>query len=337
MTELERLRERLNPRPAGKCLAGLSGGADSVALAYLLLPLRDAGEIELEAVHVNHGLRGGESDGDEAFVRALCERLAIPLRAERLDLEGRRDENRAREGRYAVFRQVLRERGIPTLILAHQRDDQTETFLMRLLRGAGPEGLACMRRAERRDGYTLIRPMLDLTGKELREALREAGIPWREDSSNQDPAYLRNRIRLELIPRMEAAAPGAGGRIARAAELIGQDQEALAAQAAGLLERCEGPGGLDAEALAEAPGALRSRTLRLWWRKHSPEREERELSFDQTRRLEALPSAPRGTIVNLPGGWRARREKTSLRLMDPRDRTKNNRPRKGEKKRSSHD
>ena len=337
MTELERLAERLDPRPAGRCLIGLSGGADSVALACMLALLRDAGEIQPEAAHVNHGLRGAESDGDEEFVRGLCGRLGIPLWTERLCLNGRRDENSARDGRYAAFRRILREREIPTLVLAHQRDDQAETFLIRLLRGAGPDGLSGMKREEKREGWTLIRPMLGIGGQELRGALRKDGIPWREDGSNQDRTYLRNRIRLELIPMMEELAPGAAVRAARAAELIGRDQGALAAEAEETLRRCEMPGGLDTAILRDAPEALRGRILRLWWRRNGPTLEERELSFDQTRRLEGLLDAPRGTIINLPGGWRARREKQCLRLMDPQDRTKNNRPRRGEKSRSSND
>ena len=337
MTGLEEAWQRLRPLPEGKCLLGLSGGADSVALLMMLQPLRQAGGLELMALHVNHGLRGEDADGDEAFARALCGRLEVPFRALRLDLGGRRDENAAREARYAAFRQVMAEEGISTLILAHQRDDQAETFLMRLMRGAGPEGLGGMRPAEEREGYRLLRPMLDFSGAELREMLRQAGIPWREDGSNRERNYLRNRIRLELIPLMEDIAPGAAVRAARAAELIGEDNGILALEAEERLAGCEVSGELDTELLKEAPAALRGRILRLWWRKNGPKLEERELSFDQTRRLESLTEAPRGTIINLPGGWRARREKRTLRLMDPQDRTKNNRPRKGKKSRNAND
>ena len=335
MTGLEEAWRRLRPLPEGKCLLGLSGGADSVALLMMLQPLRQAGGLELMALHVNHGLRGEDADGDEAFARALCGRLEVPFRALRLDLGGRRDENAAREARYAAFRQVMAEEGISTLILAHQRDDQAETFLMRLMRGAGPEGLGGMRPAEEREGYRLLRPMLDFSGAELREMLRQAGIPWREDGSNRERNYLRNRIRLELIPWMEENAPGASGRLARTAEMIGRENDAMARAAEELLTACETPAGLRAETLLRAPEALRSRTLRLWWRREGPSLEERELNYPQTLRLTALPSAPRGTIINLPGGWRARREKETVRLLEPGDRTRNNRP--GGGKRKAHD
>ncbi len=330
MIRLEDGWRRLSPRPAGRCLLGLSGGADSVALLLLLLPLREAGELELTAAHVNHGLRGEASEADEDFVRELCARENVPLRTARLDLRGRRDENAAREARYAAFRSILAAEDIPTLILAHQMEDQAETFLMRLLRGAGPEGLGGMRPEEQREGCRLLRPMLGISGAELRAMLREAGIPWREDATNQETAYFRNRIRLELMPRLEEMAAGAAGRIARTAELIGEENEAMAGAAEKLLLESEGPGGLGTESLRAAPGAVRSRALRLWWRRRGPRLEERELSYEQTRRLDFLVEAPRGTIINLPAGWRARREKDRIRLMDPSDRTKNNRPR-GEK------
>jgi len=105
----EAFRQRLEPRPSGKCLIGLSGGADSVALTRILLPMRDAGEIEIEAIHVNHGIRGPEADGDEAFVRKFCAENGVTLHTIRLDLAGREDENTAREARYRAYAQVLRD------------------------------------------------------------------------------------------------------------------------------------------------------------------------------------------------------------------------------------
>ena len=332
MTKLEELRKRLNPEPEGRCLIALSGGGDSVALTHLLLPLRDSGRILPEAVHVNHGLRGGESDADEAFVRSLCAEAGLPLHTVRLDLEGRRDENSAREARYGAIFRVMKEREIRTLVLAHQMQDQAETFLMRLLRGAGPEGLGGMRPSERRGEFLLLRPLLEISGEELRDALREAGLTWREDGSNREDVYLRNRIRRDLIPQMEAMAPGAAGRIARTAGLIAEENEAMAEAAEKLLSASVGQEGPDAETLREAPAALRSRALRQWWRNEGPELEERELSYEQTRRLAALAEAPRGTIINLPGNWRARREKNSLRLLEPGNRTRNNRPAKEKRK-----
>ena len=104
---LEEAAARLNPAPEGRCLLGVSGGADSVALLRMTLLLREEGRAFPEAIHVNHGLRGEESDGDQAFVEELCERLEVPLHAVRIDLGARRDENAAREARYAADRKSV--------------------------------------------------------------------------------------------------------------------------------------------------------------------------------------------------------------------------------------
>ena len=311
----EAFRQRLEPLPSGKCLIGLSGGADSVALTRILLPMRDAGEIEIEAIHVNHGIRGPEADGDEAFVRKFCAENGVTLHTIRLDLAGREDENTAREARYRAYAQVLREREIPTLILAHQRDDQAETFLMHLIRGAGPAGLRAMRSREKRNGYMLLRPMLDISGEELREALAAEGIPWREDRTNREPRYLRNRIRLEILPEMEKIAPGIRTRLARTARMIGEDEDALDARAERLLAENSGAGWIGTDVLRAEPEAIRSRMLRRWWRKNGPELDERELSYAQTKRLEELITAGPGTTVNLPAGWRARKRKGRMILI----------------------
>ncbi len=310
------LRERMKPRPEGAALLGLSGGADSVALLYLLLPFRDAGQLHLEAVHVNHGIRGGEADGDERFSRELCEKEGVPFHSFRLSLGERRDENAARNGRYACFRTCLRETGIRQLILAHQRDDQAETFLMRLMRGAGPEGLGCMRPVEEREGYLLLRPMLDLGGAELREALRRSGIPWREDASNAENGYLRNRIRHGLLPRMEELVPGSARRIARTAEMIGTEHEALIRAESGP-DGIAGKDWIRLEDLTGLPEAGRREALRRWWRRNGPRMEERALSYPQTEALTALTEAAPGTVINLPGGWRAERGREHLHLIPP--------------------
>ena len=133
---LEHLKRLLDPVPPGKCLIGLSGGADSVAL-LLLLTADDGKEANIQAVHVNHGIRGNESDRDEAFVKQLCLERDIPLHIYHPDLKGRTDENTAREARYHCFLDCYRKTGADYLALAHHADDLAETFMMRLLRGAG--------------------------------------------------------------------------------------------------------------------------------------------------------------------------------------------------------
>ena len=317
MNGLEELLERLSPCPAGRMLIGLSGGADSVALLHLVLLLRDRGHAAPEAIHVNHGLRGNEADGDEAFVKALCRERKVPLHVRRLSLNGRKDENSAREARYEAFRQCLAQTGIHQLVLAHQRDDQAETFLLHLLRGAGPSGLGGMRPSETRDGYRLLRPMLGLTGEELRDALRREGIPWREDRTNAQDDYARNRIRHRLLPEMESLFPGAASRMARTALLLGEEEDDRQERAAAFLQAQSGGDWIRTEPLQALSRAGRAAVLRRWWETAGPEMEERQLDFNQTRALEELTEAPEGRTVNLPGGWRARKGRAHVHLLSP--------------------
>ena len=299
--------------PPGHYLAGVSGGADSVAMLLLLLPGIREGTIRAEAVHVNHGLRGEESDGDERFVQDLCDRLGIPFHGYRADLRGRRDEASAREARFSCFRQCLRETGAEGLLLAHNADDQAETFLMRLLRGAGPEGLSCMGEEETVDGIRILRPMLKIRREEIREALRAGGCRWREDSSNRETAYLRNRIRMDVMPALEEISPGAAERIRRAAELIREDEETLGLQATDILKACAGENLIDAEKIRDLPDALLSRTLRRWWKENGPRMREHTLSAGQSAALMELARGGKGKI-NLPGGYHAVRGKRYLHL-----------------------
>ncbi len=317
MTETDKLRGKITPVRDGQYLIGLSGGADSVALLTALLPDIRAGRIRAEAVHVNHGLRGQESDEDAQFCACLCEREGVPLYSCRIDLEGKTDEASARAARYAVFSRRYRETGADGLILAHHADDQAETFLMRLLRGAGPEGLECMKPEETVGGMRILRPMLSLRREEIRETLRADGISWREDSSNNSDGYLRNRIRKELIPGLERITPTAVEKICRTAGLIGSDNETLNAQAAAAMARNAKGRMLNAEGTAREPAAVRTRALRMWWQENGPVLEEHALSAAQTEALEQLLFTGRGKI-NLPGGMHAVRTGKYLFLTDER-------------------
>ena len=243
--------------PEGRCLAGFSGGADSTALMYLLAEAMREGRTQPEAVHVNHGIRGAEADGDEAFCRRVCEELGIPFHGARAELHGRTDENACREARFRAFRETMEATGIRQLVLAHNRDDLAETFLMRLMRGAGTEGLACMSPKDARDGYTILRPMLENGRAEIREALKAAGIPWREDSTNANEGYLRNSVRGKLIPLMEQMSPGAAGRIAAAAGILTAENGELQRQADEFLARHSRGEWLDADALKQLMALLR--------------------------------------------------------------------------------
>jgi tRNA(Ile)-lysidine synthase len=202
----------------GPCriVVAVSGGADSTGLLVAMNDLLGDG-FEVFAAHVNHRLRGEESDADEEFVREICARLAIPLETVRGELDPERVRARgieaaAREIRYARLLEIRDRIEAPFLATAHQKDDQAETVLMRLITGGGIAALRGIHPC-RADG--VIRPLLDVTRAEIESFLRERGITPRLDSSNQDPRFLRNRVRLFL---RELGASGSLSAIAAQAQ-----------------------------------------------------------------------------------------------------------------------
>ena len=297
---VEELRGKSLPLQDGFYLLGLSGGADSVFLMMILQKDIREGRIRLEAVHVNHRIRGAEADEDEQFCHELCRRIGIPFHACHADLEGKTDEDSAREARFSMFGRLMAERNADALLLAHNADDQAETFLMRLLRGAGPEGLSCMKADDRFREIHIIRPIMNLRRREIRDALVQDGIEWRDDSTNQNQKYLRNRIRLELVPMLEQYSVTAVEKINGAAGMIAEDHQELDNQARKLFHRVSRGSMLDAESLATEPAPLQKRVLRLWWKRNGPVLHEHTLNMQQTEKLTALLHCGKGRI-NLPG------------------------------------
>ena len=218
---IETLRKKISPVKEGEYLLGLSGGADSVALMMILLPAIRTNRIRVEAVHINHGLRGAESDDDEHFCSELCEKEGIPLYICRADLAGRKDEASAREVRYAAFRKRYEETGADGLILAHHADDQAETFFINLLRGAGLNGLKGMKP---RNGV-IIRPMLWVSRDQICQYAAENHITWREDHTNAESVYLRNKIRNQLLPAFDELQPEARQGLYKSLEHLASENE----------------------------------------------------------------------------------------------------------------
>ena len=214
----------------GKVLVALSGGGDSVALLFCLTRTADIFGISVEAAHLNHALRGDESEGDETFCREVCARLGIPLTVERLaggelNAPGKSVETAARIARRRFLERVALERDAARIATGHTRDDQAETVLQRLMRGTGPSGLAGILPLS---GEMWVRPLLGLARRETRAYLGELGVAFREDSSNRDTALFRNRIRHTLIPFIESRfAGGIVGALARLADLNRIQEEYL--------------------------------------------------------------------------------------------------------------
>lgn len=231
----------------------VSGGADSVAL-LAAMAARPALAQRLVVLHFDHSVRGAVSASDAAFVTALAKALSLPLELGRREMAGPASETALREARHAWFAEAMAARGARVLCLGHHADDRAETLLLRLSRGAGPEGLAAPRADQAfRDGTRRVRPLIRHRRAALRAALAAAGAPWREDATNALPGAPRNRLRLSALPALEQAL-GAGWHegVARASENLADAADALRAWLAEL-------GGLpDADGVSRL-GALRGR------------------------------------------------------------------------------
>ncbi|MDP6107334.1 MAG: tRNA lysidine(34) synthetase TilS [Candidatus Brocadiia bacterium] len=317
--------------PGEAVLAGLSGGGDSVALVLILRELTEAGALpfKVHLAHVNHALRGRESDADEAFCRELAAGWGLELTVKRLTaghLERRAGstEDAARRERMAFFTQLARGQGIRTILLAHHADDVAEPAVMRLRRGCGVLGLGA-RRAERPVGPDwpegrVVRPLLSVTKGDLRAYLGRKGQRWREDRSNADLRFTRNRVRHRLLPALTAACPGLSrgllGELNEAAcEVDGLLDGAVAARWPALCrEHAAGEVALDAGRLRELPWPLRKAVARRatgalgggdgrspgWSHVHYEE-------------LAAMPDRAVGTQLTLPGGIMVSREHGLIR------------------------
>ncbi|MBS0451692.1 MAG: tRNA lysidine(34) synthetase TilS [Proteobacteria bacterium] len=238
-----------------------SGGADSTAL-LLACARRWPGKVL--AFHVHHGLQAA-ADGFEAHCRAVCADLKVPFSAHRVDARhasGESPEDAARRARYATLAQLAREAGVQDIALGHHADDQAETILLALSRGAGLSGLAAMPALARRGGLSYHRPFLHLAAGGLRTWLRGQGVGWIDDPSNGDARYTRNRIRSVLLPALEQVFPQFRSTFARSAGHAAQAQALLVELAEQDLAAVGVPPRIDA--LQALPRARQANVLRHW-------------------------------------------------------------------------
>lgn len=220
---IRRTAERRKLFPSGtEVIAGVSGGVDSVALLRILHTLG----IPCTVAHLNHQLREEESDADEAFVRGLASELALPVQVKSADVkaiaanQGISIEMAARQARHAFFAEF----DGATVTLAHQADDQVETFILKLARGAGTEGLCGMPYVQQIGSLRIVRPMLDIPRAEIIAWLKAGRFAWREDASNADEAYLRNRVRHSVLPLLERELnPGIRDTIRRTMDIMREE------------------------------------------------------------------------------------------------------------------
>ena len=324
----------------------VSGGADSVALLVAMADTRAETGIVLSAIHVHHGLRGAEADGDAEFVAEIAKPLDVPLCTRRGDVaalaaeRGQGVEEAARALRYQSFQELLAEHKVDTVATAHTLDDQAETVLMKMLRGAWTEGLGGIAPVVAMKGGCIRRPLLEVARAEVVAYLEGRGQPWREDSTNQELTFTRNRVRYTLLPQLREFQPRIAEQLSHMAA-VARDEEAWWAREltrvmpgmvlpgkpvrGGGRANSTRPGeagvAMELERLRALHPALQRRVLRA-----VAEQLGSALSFDQTEAVRALTDvggrlAGKGGRVELGAGLTAERTARELRLSRSSERT----------------
>jgi tRNA(Ile)-lysidine synthase len=303
-------------------LVAVSGGADSVALLRALHALRKPGPGRLVVAHFNHGLRGADSEADQRFVSELCQTLLLDCHTGRPTSQllpaGEGLEAAARNARYEFLCATAAQLGARYVATAHTADDQAETILHHVLRGTGLSGLAGMRTARALSpAATLVRPMLEIRRKEVLPYLAKLDQPFREDASNADPRFTRNRIRRELLPQLARDySPTVVESLLRLGKLAADAREVIEGLSEGLLDRClidcnRDRAVLDCRQLAgEHRHLVRDVLLAVWRRQAWP---MQAMGFIEWDALAGLALDPEGstdgnaTARTLPGAISARR------------------------------
>jgi len=306
------IREHAMLAPGDRVLVAVSGGADSVGLLLAMAQLRRKLGVELVAAHVNHHLRGADADADEAVAGAAAERLGVPFA--RCDIGGRLHaeapnlEARARRLRYAALRRLAAAHECGQIATGHTLDDQAETVLMRLIRGAGVRGLVAIR-PRRRDG--IVRPVIDCRRADLRAVVEQAGLPFRHDASNDDPRFLRTQVRQRVLPLLAELNPAVAEACANLAASARAEGAAVARWADAELAASGSEGELPVAWLADQPAEARTLLARRWLVRAGVPR--RRLDRRHVRAAVALALAKEGRgEVHLPLCWVLERRRGRL-------------------------
>lgn len=324
--------------PGSRVAVAVSGGADSVALLRLLCELKEELGLVLSAMHFNHRLRGSEADADEQFVQELAARCQVHFWRQEGDVREHAAashtsiETAARQLRYQCFTKLLRERMCDRVATAHTLDDQAETVLMRTVRGAGTRGLAGIYPTVRVSGDPteadstlldkpatfIIRPLLQSRRDDVESYLKELGQDWREDLSNRDPQFTRNRVRHDLMPRLAGHLnPRVREALAQLADIARAEEDYWRTATEAALHRASLPNEtlektcLSVPALQAMPVALQRRVLRLWG-----EHLGLPLEFCRVEEIRRMLASDQSNAA-LPHDWKAVRDRDQLRLCPP--------------------
>ncbi len=314
-----------------KVLVAVSGGPDSVCLLHVLNSLKDELGIQLHIAHLDHSLRGVESDDDSQYVSALAGKLNLPVTVAKKDVRAQSIQGKisleeaAREARYRFLDETARQVGASRVAVGHTHSDQVETVLMHYLRGTGVQGLRGLRPAvpmpygSKEDGIWVIRPLLNLTREQTVEYCNSLDLKPRSDSTNEHAGFLRNRIRLELLPLLRQYNPDIDDALTRLADLAGEDADLLDAQAAAAYDQTASTEGcltcLDSGKLRGAPLALQRRVFRIALEQAYGSL--KDIEAQHVNALVGLLFGATGRRVSLPGGVTVTNERSRMVISKP--------------------
>jgi tRNA(Ile)-lysidine synthase len=306
-------------------LAGLSGGPDSVALLYSLVSLKNEYRLNIYIAHMDHMFRGEESRQDRKFCECLAHSLGLPIFCEERDIpaiskkKGISPEEAARFERYDFFFRVMRKMRADKIAVGHTSDDQAETVLMRIMRGSGVSGLRGISPVKEINGAVIIRPLIEITRREIECFLKERAIECRHDSSNDKVIFTRNRVRHELIPYLEDKFnPNIKEVLVNMAENLREEDDFLDRFSGRKFKIMSGKNSsgeifIDMRKFKKQPAAVKKRILRKALKELKGDL--RRFTYQHWREVEDLISArPVTSIVDLPGGIDIRKEKDRLVL-----------------------
>lgn len=298
----EHLSSKVQASPIG---VALSGGVDSILLAHTLHHL----SIPFIALHFNHRWREKASDADAKWVKAWCAERGIKCYIGKAKEKGPTSENKARMERWAFFKKMAHTYSLSSIWMAHHADDLVETFLLQLLRGAGIDGLISLAPSSRMEDLEIKRPWLQFWKEEIIEQAKNLNLSWREDSTNQELTYARNRLRLQILPMLQ--------------QVIGRDPRKMIYRTAQILAEENNywsqiipetwPSQLRVKEIANQPIAWQRRALRAWLKAQGIQ----DLNFETIENVRKLLTQLKPAKTNLHRGYFCKRQKGFLMIQSP--------------------
>jgi tRNA(Ile)-lysidine synthase len=315
--------------PGDGVVVGVSGGPDSIALLHLLAGLGKELGLRFEVAHVMHGIRGEEAKEDARFVAESAHKLGLRFHLQEVDIPKEKAQRGkgnieaiGREKRYDFFASVMRETNCNKVATGHTRDDQVETMLMWLFRGGGRGSLGgipprrSLTYAAEEKAHTVIRPLIEISKKDIIGYLKKERLSYRLDRTNLDPGYLRNWLRLRLLPELRRRTDSRLDlRLARLCDLVWEEEKLLDELARARLQKVAGKQGLDAASFVREGTAMRRRLLRFWLKESGVAIEE--LTFEHVEAcLKLISEGPPQGRVSLPRALEACREYGFVRVQE---------------------